>query len=132
MADGEEQVALAGAGGADEAEVLCCPDPLERRQVVEGRLRDRRQAGVELVEGLGDGEPRGAQARAGVGIVAGGDLGVDEDPEDLFGLPSLGAGGLEDLGSDGAHLGQLQPLEPGDQVGIQRGGVGGHPRASSR
>ena len=119
VAEGEEEVALAGAGGADEAEVLRGSDPFEAGQVVEGRLGDRRQPEVELVQGLGDGEPCSAQAHAGVGVVSGGDLGVDEDPEDLFGLPTLRPCGLQDLRGDRPHRGELQPLERGDQISIE-------------
>jgi hypothetical protein len=131
VAEGEEEVALAGAGGADEAEVLRGPDPFERREVVEGRLGDRGETEVELLEGLGDRETRGAQAHACVGVVSGGDLGVDEDPEDLFGLPTLRACGLQDLGGDRSDLGQLETLEPGDQISVECRRGGGHPRASS-
>jgi hypothetical protein len=37
MAEGDEQVALAGAGGPDQAQVLFRCDPFEAGQVVEGR-----------------------------------------------------------------------------------------------
>lgn len=40
-AERDVQVALAGPGGADEAEVLGGGDPLERGEVVEGRRFDR-------------------------------------------------------------------------------------------
>lgn len=78
VAERDEQMALAGAGGSDEAEVLRGADPLERGEVVEGRGWDRGAGDVEPVEGLGDREPRGAQSGAGVGLVAGSDFGFDE------------------------------------------------------
>ena len=49
-AEGDQDVALAGAGRADQADVLGGPDPLERGQVVEGGRRDRGGGDVELVE----------------------------------------------------------------------------------
>jgi hypothetical protein len=48
VAEGDEDVRLAGAGRPDEAEVLGGADPLERGEVVERGVRDRRQADVEL------------------------------------------------------------------------------------
>jgi hypothetical protein len=49
VAEGDEEVALAGPGRADEAEVLPAGDPLERREVVEGRRLDRRRGDVEVL-----------------------------------------------------------------------------------
>jgi len=42
-AERDEQVALAGAGRADWAEVLAGADPFQRGQVGEGGLQDRRR-----------------------------------------------------------------------------------------
>jgi hypothetical protein len=47
MAETDERVALAGARGTDEDEVLGGPDPLQAGEVVERRPRDRRLADVE-------------------------------------------------------------------------------------
>jgi hypothetical protein len=41
VAGGDQQVGLAGAGGADEAEVLRRADPFEPAEVVDGRFGDR-------------------------------------------------------------------------------------------
>ena len=74
----DEQVGLAGAGWADEQDVLGGADPFQRRQVGEGRGRDRRGGLLEVVECFDHGQVRGAQAVGEVGRVAGGDLGFDE------------------------------------------------------
>jgi len=126
VAGGDEQVGLAGAGGADQAQVLGCADPLESREVAHGGLGHRGRGDVEAVEGLDDGEAGLAVAAAPVGLVAGGDLGFDEGAQDLFGFPALGLGGLQDVRRDAAHRGELEPLEASFEVGGQRDGCGGH------
>ena len=104
-------------------------DPLEGGEVVEGRLRDRGHGEVELVEGLGDRERRGLEPGAGVGGVAGGDLGLDEGAQQLFGRPALGLRGAQHLGGESAHRGELEPAQPVDQVRAPAtGAVGGHER----
>ena len=120
VAEGDEEVALAGAGGADQADVLRGADPFEDGEVVERRWRDRGRGDVELVEGLGDRERGVPQPGAGVGLVAGGDLGLDQGAQELLGGPPLGLGGDQQLGGEAAHRGQLQPLQPAFEVGGQR------------
>jgi hypothetical protein len=80
---------------ADQGEVLAAADPFQRGEVVERRSRDRGDRDVELLERLRDGEPRGLAPVGDVGGVPGGDLGLDEGPQELFGAPTLGAGGDE-------------------------------------
>ena len=63
--EGEQQVALAGAGGSDQAHVLRGPDPFQVGQVVEGGRRDRGGGQVELVQRLGDREAGLAAAGCG-------------------------------------------------------------------
>jgi len=71
-------VALAGAGRADQAQVLGGGDPFQGSEVVQGGAGDRGDAAVELLQGLGDRERGGFEPGAGVGGVAGGDLGFDQ------------------------------------------------------
>jgi len=59
-------------------------DPFQAGQVAERRGRDRGRGQIELGEGLGDREGGLVHAGAGVGLVAGGDLGVDERAQELF------------------------------------------------
>ena len=60
-----------------------------------------------------------AAAGAGVGLVAGGDLGLDQGAEELLGVPPLGLGGDQQFGGEPAHGGHLQPFQPGGEVGGQ-------------
>jgi hypothetical protein len=135
VSGGEQQVGLAGAGGADQAQVLGCADPFESGEVVHRRLRDAGRGDFEAVEGLGDGEAGGAVTAAAVGVVACGDLGFDEGAQHLFGLPPLGLGGLQDLGCGASHCRELEAAQSGLEVGGERGWCGGHDdtsRPSSR
>lgn len=68
VAEGDEQVAPAGAGGADEAEVLGGADPLERGQIVVGAPRHRALRERELLDPLLHGEGSGTQAALGIGV----------------------------------------------------------------
>ena len=61
-------------------------------------LGDRRRGDVEALKSLGDRERGGLEAVGGVGGIAGGDLGLDQRAQDLFGCPALGLGDLEDFG----------------------------------
>jgi hypothetical protein len=66
-------------------------------------------------------------AQALVGRVARGDLGLDEGAQQFLWRPALGLGLLQGFGGHRPNTGQLQALEPGEQVGSQRrGGLGGH------
>ena len=63
---------------------------------------------------------------AGVGLVAGGDLGLDQGAQELLGVPPLGLGGDQQLGGEAAHRGHLQPFQPVVEVGRQRRRCGAH------
>ena len=78
---------------------------------------------VELVEGLDDRERRGLEPGAGVGGVAGGDLGLDQGAQQLLGCPPLGLGGEHQLRGELAHRGQLEPAQPGGEMGANAGGA---------
>jgi hypothetical protein len=75
-------------GRADQAEVLLGPDPLQASKVVEASLWNRRGLHLEAVQGLVDGEASALDAGAVVGVVAGGDLGLDECAQGTRRAPS--------------------------------------------
>src|SRR5687767_2055788 len=97
-AEGDEVVALAGAGRPDEAQVVGAADPVERDQVVMAGLADGGLGEVELVEGLVDGKASSGEPVPGVRLVTGGDLQLNEDPQRLFGRPALRLRGEQQLG----------------------------------
>ena len=133
-AEGDEVVGLAGAGGADEAQVVGSTDPVERDQVVVAGPGDGGLGEVELVEGLVDGESCGGEPVAGVRFVAGGDLQLDEDSQGLLWGPALRLGGEQQLRCLAADGRQLEPLEAGLEVVGQRRwcGAGAHTRPPMR
>jgi hypothetical protein len=112
----DKHVALARAGWSDEADILRGPDPFQAGEVVEGRLRDRGCGDVEVLKSLGDWERGLPKPGAGVGGVAGADLGLDQGAEELLGLPPLGFRGDQQLGCELPHRGHLQPLQPLNEV----------------
>jgi hypothetical protein len=96
-------------------------------EVGPGRGGDRGCGQVELVGCLDDGEGRGLEAGSGVGVVAGGDFGLDQGAEHLFGCPALGLGRDEQLGRELTHRGELEAAQARGQVGVQgRDGRGAH------
>jgi hypothetical protein len=111
-----QDVALAGPGRADEADVVRGGDPFQAGEVVQCRGRDAGGGPVELVEGFGHRERGGLEPGAGVGGVPGADLGLDQGAQQLFGRPALGLGGDQQLGRELAHRGELEPAQPVDQV----------------
>jgi site-specific DNA recombinase len=123
-----EQVGFAGAGRADQAQVLGGADPFQRGQVGEGGRRDGGGAQVELFQRLGHRERGVAQPGPGVGGVAGGDLGLDQGAEQFFRGPPLGLRGQQELGGEPPHRGHFQPAQPLGQVGGQRRDGRGHDR----
>ena len=124
-AERHQDMAFSGAGGPDQGGVLRGPDPFQAGEVVEGWLRDRRACDVELVEGLDHGEGGLPHAGAGVGFVAGGDLGFDQGAQELLGVPALRLGGDQQFWGEAAHRGHLQPFQPVVEVRGQwrRGGA---------
>src|SRR5262249_51133190 len=99
-AEGDQDVALARSGRPDQAQILLCRDPPQGGEVIQGRTGDGAGGPVQLVEGLDDGERRYFHPGPGVGGVAGGDLGVDQGPQQLFGGPPLGLRGDQQVGGD--------------------------------
>jgi hypothetical protein len=125
-AERDQDVGLARAGRPDQAGVLFAADPFQAGQVVEGGLGDRGRGDVKVLHALGDRESGLAHAGPGVGLIAGGDFGVDQGAQELFGVPPLGLRGDQQLGSQAAHRGQFQASEPGVEVGGQRRRCGAH------
>jgi hypothetical protein len=120
VAEGEQQVRLAGSRGPDKAEIFGGADPLQGPEVVEGGSGHRGDCEVVLGEGLGDGESGLAASGACVGGVPGGDLGLDQGAEELLGVPPLRLGGDQQFGCEPAHGGHLQPFQAVVEVGGQR------------
>ena len=87
-------------------------DPFQGGEVGPGRggmlLADRSNSSMVL----SDGEAGLLAAQPGVAGVAGGDLGLDQGPQQLFGCPALGLRGDQQLGGDAAHAGELEPAQP--------------------
>ncbi len=129
-AEGDQDMALARAGRPDQAQILPGGDPFQRGEVVQGRAGDRARCAVQLVEGLDHGERRCFHPGPGVGGVAGGDLGVDQGAQQFLGCPPLGLRGDQQLGGELPDSGQLEPAQPGGDVGGQRRRGGGHDSAA--
>ena len=120
-AEGDQDVALAGAGRADQAQVLGGGDPFQRGEVVQGGRRGwRRRSGPARRGSWSPGTRRFFMPGPGVGGVAGGDLGLDQGAQQLLGCPPLGLRGDQQLGGELPHRGELQPAQPGGEVGGQR------------
>ena len=106
LAQRDQQVAPARARRADQDEVLMRPDTLQRREVVEGRLRHRAFLDLELSERAASGEGRRSESGATVRFVAHDDLGLDQCAQQLLGRPALDLRALQHLGREGAHRAQ--------------------------
>jgi hypothetical protein len=124
------------------AKFILGANPFQAGQVVKCGLGDRRGGHVEALESLEDGERGGFEAVGGVGGIAGGDLGLDQGAQHLFGGPALGLGHLQYLGCGAAHRSEFEPAQPGIQIRGQerdrfgsnsfRAGSGGHAPLPSR
>ena len=120
MAEGDQQVALAGARRSDQTEVLRGPDPLETREVVEASLvAPTRLAHVELLEGLGDRESAAVEPSGRVARVARGDLGFEQRAQELLGTPALGLGGDQQLRREVTNRRESKTSQSGVEVGRQ-------------
>ena len=120
LAETDEQVALAGARGTHEDDVLGAADTAEGGEVVErgpwhGRLGER-----EVLEGAGHREARGPPAGGLVRGISRGDLGLHERPQQLVGRPALDLGGREHFGREATDRGEFEALEPGLEIRLQR------------
>ena len=102
------------------------PDPLERGEIREGRLRHRALLDLELVEGLAHREGRDAQRGPLVGLVARGDLGLDQRTQQLLRSPALDLRRLQHLRCELPHRAELQALQGLFEVGSKRGGRRAH------
>ena len=108
-------------------------DPFQRGQVVERGRRDRgRRRRSNSSRVLSDRERRGLEPGAGVGGVAGGDLGLDQGAQQLLGCPPLGLRGEQQLGGELAHRGQLEPAQPARPGPARQRRACGHDASSSR
>ena len=118
--ESDEGVGLAGAGGADDRQVLLSAYPFQPREVVEYLGLDRGLSDVEGLQRLGHGERGGLESVHDVGGIPCRQFGFDQGAQHFLGRPTLGLGGDQDFGCGAAHGGQLQSPQPGIQIGGQR------------
>jgi DNA invertase Pin-like site-specific DNA recombinase len=125
--DEEKGAVLTMTGRAGDYEVLGPSDPFQGGQRVLGGGGDRGLFRPPGGERLPRREPGGLAAHPAGGGVAAGDFLGEQDAQDLGGLPSLGAGGCEDVGGGLAQVGQPHPAHQGVELGRERrGGGAGH------
>ena len=111
----DREVALAGAGRADQADVGVLLDPCELREVHHQRSLGGRLGGeVEVLQGLVCREAGGAGAGPGAGGFAGEHLGLAQRLEELLVGPLLLACAL---GGRGQSLSDPRCLQRREQVG---------------
>ena len=123
--DKQKGAVLTMAGRADQAQILLGADPFQGGEVVQGGAGDRARGAVQFVQRLGHRERSGLHPGPGVGCLTGGDLGVDQGPQQFLGCPPLGPGGDQQLGGELPHRSELEPAQSGGDVGRQlrrRGG----------
>ena len=109
LADGFQEVTLAGAAGPAQNEVLPPRHPLQRPQGLLGGLRDAAAGLVPGVEGLVVGEAGLGPARLAAAVVAPLGFLLQQHSQGFGGVPALAAGGGEHLGGGGAQVRQAQP-----------------------
>jgi hypothetical protein len=125
------EVALAGAGGAGDDEVLMSGDPLEIGQGPLGGGGDGEPGRVEGVEGLAGWEGGAASADLDGGGVTAARFFVEQDTHDFGGVPALRFGGGNDVAGVAAHVGHAQPsAQPVDLAERTVMESGGHERVS--
>jgi len=110
--EGDQGVALAGPGWPDQGQILPRADPLQRGEVGPGRRADAARGEVELIDRLGGREAGLFAAQPGVAGVAGGDLDLDQRPQQLLGGPALGLRGDEQLRATRRMLASLSRRSP--------------------
>jgi hypothetical protein len=107
VAEVHQGVALARAGRADQGEVIPRVDPLQRGEVGQVGagmlLAARSNCSTVLTVGK---QACLLRSRVLLGI-PGGDLDLDQGPQQLLGGPALGLGGDQQLRGDPAHAGEL-------------------------
>ena len=120
-AQGDEQVGLAGAGVADQAERQSFPDPVAGGEGVDdGGVDVRVGVEVEGAQRFLAGEPGGPDLPLGAAAVAVVALGHEQLGEEAAVGHLLAGGGVGEVGELGADGGQAQ-----HPAGLVDGGVGG-------
>src|SRR3954454_3991018 len=119
--DGDREMALAGAGRAQEDDVLLGVQEVELAEVLDDLAADRALEGeVELLERLAGGEARGLDPALAAVALARGDLGGEQGFGEALVAPALFA---RPLGEPGQRAGGGRGLERPAQVG-ELGGLG--------
>src|SRR6266568_3393895 len=97
--------------GAGDGEVLRAADPFQGHQGMLGGQRDGGAVFAPGREGLPGGQPGGLAADPPPGFVAAADLFLEQDANDLGGVPPLGPGGGQDFGGGLAEVGEAHPAQ---------------------
>ena len=108
----DREVRLAGAGRAEQDDVLAAGEEVELAEVQDAVAADRGLEGeVELLERLARREAGGLDAALAAVAVAAVDLGLEQRGGELLIAPLLGAGALGELGQRPGGRGRLQRAE---------------------
>ena len=116
--DGDREVGLAGAGRAEQDDVLAGVQEVELAEVLDDLALDRALEGeVELLERLAGGEARGLDAALAAVALARGDLGREQDLGEALIAPLLLARTLGELGQRARGGRRLQCPEQVRELG---------------
>ena len=119
MPDRDAQVGLAGAGRAEQDDVLAAGEEVE---LAEMQHRLAPQAGlegeVELLERLAGREARGLDAGLAAVAVAAVGLGLEQRGGEALEAPLLGAGPIGELGQRPRGRGRLELAEQVGELGV--------------
>ena len=115
----DREVGLAGAGRAEQDDVLFAGEEVELAEVQDGVARDRGLEGeVELLERLARREPRGLDAGLAAVAVAAVGLGLEQRRGELLIAPFLGAGAVGELGQRPRGGRRLELAEQVRELGV--------------
>jgi hypothetical protein len=115
---GDAQMGLAGAGRAEQDDVLAAGDEVELAEMQNGLAPQAALEGeVELLERFAGGEPRGLDPGLAAVAVAAVDLGLEQRGGELLKAPVLGAGAVGELGQRPGGGRRLEDAEQVRQLG---------------
>ena len=127
VAEGFEEVGLAGAGGAADDEVLVAVDPLEGGQRPLCRRRDRADTvSSQVSKVLPVGNPAAVASGVDRGGLSSGELFGEQGADGFGGFPALRLGGGQHVGGVAAHVRQAELAEQLDDLVGGCDGAGGH------
>ena len=118
MPERDRQVGLAGAGRAEQDDVLLAGEEVELAEVQDRVAAERGLEGeVELLERLARREPRGLDPGLAAVAVAAVDLGLQQRRGELLIAPLLGAGAVGELGQRPRRGRRLERAEQVRELG---------------